>query len=143
MMRLHHVNIVSPDVRGLDEFYRTALGLDRIPDLPLIPIQGYSDTSSGAVRNPATFLSAGDPDELQLHLCAPDQNMGFRYGHVVNPVSRGHIAYRCDDIEAVKARLETAGIPYSDWGVWAVKGWYQIFLFDPAGTVIEVHQVLE
>jgi catechol 2,3-dioxygenase-like lactoylglutathione lyase family enzyme len=143
MMRLHHVNVVSPDVQGLDGFYRTALGLERIPDLPLIPIQGYSDTSSGKVKNPATFLSAGHPDELQLHLCAPDQNLGFRYGHMVNPVAKGHIAFRCDDIEAVKARLESSGIPYSDWGIWAVKDWYQIFLFDPAGTVIEVHQVME
>ena len=142
-MRLHHVNIVSPDVQGLDDFYRRALDLDRIPDLPLIPIKGYSDTTSGGVKNPATFLSAGDPDELQLHLCAPDQNLGFRYGHMVNPVAKGHVAYRCDDIGAVKARLEANGIPYSDWGVWAVKDWYQIFLFDPAGTVIEVHQVLE
>jgi catechol 2,3-dioxygenase-like lactoylglutathione lyase family enzyme len=143
MMRLHHVNIVSPDVQGLDDFYRTALGLERIPDLPLIAIQGYSDTSSGEVKNPATFLSAGDPEQLQVHLCAPDQNLGFRYGHMVNPIARGHIAYRCDDIAAVKARLEASRIPYSDWGVWAVKGWYQIFLFDPAGTAIEVHQVLE
>jgi hypothetical protein len=62
---------------------------------------------------------------------------------MVNPIARGHVAYRCDDISAVKARLEANGIPYSDWGIWAVKGWYQIFLFDPAGTAIEIHQVLE
>jgi glyoxylase I family protein len=143
MIKLHHVNIVSHDVAGLDEFYRTALGLERIPDLPLIEIPGYSDTSSGEIRNPAVFLSAGDPAELQLHLCAPDQYLGARYGHIVSPINRGHIAYRCDDIEAVKLRLEAANIPYSDWGIWAVKGWHQIFFYDPVGTVVEVHQVME
>jgi glyoxylase I family protein len=36
--------------------------------------------------------------------------------HVVNPVERGHIAFRTDDIEAFKKRLEDKGIPYSDYG---------------------------
>jgi len=30
----------------------------------------------------------------------------------------------------------------SDWGSDAVKGWHQIFFYDPIGNVIEVHQVL-
>jgi len=42
----------------------------------------------------------------------------------------------------VKRRLDQHGVPYADYGVWAVKDWYQIFVFDPTGTVIEVHQVL-
>jgi catechol 2,3-dioxygenase-like lactoylglutathione lyase family enzyme len=142
MIKLHHINIVSHDVPGLDHFYRTALGLERIPDLPLKEIRGYSDGSATAAPSPAIFLSAGDPEELQMHLCAPDQYLGARYGHIVNPISRGHIAYRCDDIDAIKRRLEAADIPYSDWGTWAVKGWHQIFFFDPVGTVVEVHQVI-
>lgn len=144
MIRLHHVNIVSHNLPGLDYFYNSVLGLERMEDLPLIHIKGYSDSSSGVVKNPATFLAAGDnPDELQLHLCAPDPNLGFRYGHMANPVEKGHIAYRCDDIVAMKERLDQQGVPYSDWGIWSVKGWHQIFLFDPAGTVIEVHQVVD
>jgi glyoxylase I family protein len=142
MIKLHHVNIVSHDVPGLDHFYRAALGLARMPDLPLIEIEGYSDTTSEGIHNPAVFLSAGDPENLQLHLCAPDQYLGVRYGQVANPISRGHVAYRCDDIEVAKRRLEAAGIPYSDWGVWAIKGWHQIFFFDPVGTVVEIHQVM-
>ena len=143
LMRLHHVNIVSPDLPGLDDFYQKVLGLEQMEDLPLIPIKGFSDTSSGGVKNPASFLRAGpDKNELQIHLCKNDSYLGARYGMSVNPVAQGHVAFRCDDIEEVKRRLDQHGVPYADYGVWAVKDWYQIFVFDPAGTVIEVHQVL-
>ncbi|MEY4761857.1 MAG: hypothetical protein RLZZ200_1713, partial [Pseudomonadota bacterium] len=29
---------------------------------------------------------------------------------------------------------------YSDYGKWAIAGWYQVFLQDPDGNIIEVHQ---
>jgi catechol 2,3-dioxygenase-like lactoylglutathione lyase family enzyme len=141
-VKLHHVNIVTGDMPGLDHFYETVLGLPRMPSLPLIPIPGYSEVSGSTITNPATFLDAGDPDELQIHLCRRDTGLGHRYGQAVNPVAHGHVAFRCDDIEAVKKRLEANNVPYSDYGEWAIKGWYQIFLFDPAGTVVEIHQVL-
>ena len=54
-----------------------------------------------------------------------------------------HIAYRTDDIEAFKAHLTEAGVPFADWGHQAVEGWAQIFFYDPDGNVIEVHQVME
>ena len=56
---------------------------------------------------------------------------------------RGHIAFRTDDIAAFKKRLDEKGIPYSDYGSWAMNGWHQIFFYDPDGNVIEVHQVNE
>ena len=65
---------------------------------------------------------------------------GFRTGQVVNPVDRGHIAFRTDDIAAFKKRLDDKGIKYSDYGGWAMSGWHQIFFYDPDGNVIEVHQ---
>ena len=84
------------------------------------------------------FVSDG---AIQVHLATRDIEAGFRTGLIVNPVSRGHIAYRCDDLAAFKAHLEAKGIPYSDWGERAVNGWQQIFFYDPDGNVIEVHQV--
>jgi catechol 2,3-dioxygenase-like lactoylglutathione lyase family enzyme len=136
------VNIVTGDMPALDHFYQTVLGIPKMPSPPLIAIDGYSEVKAGQVSNPASFLDAGDPDELQMHLCRRDVYLGDRYGHTINPVSHGHVAFRCDDIEAVKKRLNENGVPYSDYGEWAVKGWYQIFMYDPAGTVVEVHQVL-
>jgi catechol 2,3-dioxygenase-like lactoylglutathione lyase family enzyme len=56
-------------------------------------------------------------------------------------VLNGHIAFRTDDIAAFKKRLEEKGIPFSDYGAWAMRGWAQIFFYDPEGNVIEVHEV--
>ena len=36
--------------------------------------------------------------------------------------------------------LDEKGIPYSDYGVWAMADWYQVFLQDPDGNIVEVHQ---
>lgn len=61
-------------------------------------------------------------------------------GQPVNPLERGHIAFRTDDIEAFKRRLDEKGVPYADYGGFAMNGWQQIFFYDPEGNVIEVHQ---
>ena len=79
---------------------------------------------------------------MQMHLATQDLGVGFRTRHSINLLERGHIAFRTDDIEAFKKRLEERGIPYSDYGAWAMNGWYQIFFHDPDGNVIEVHQDL-
>lgn len=135
MIKLHHVNVVTQDLPGLVEFYQRALGLSEL-------------TSFNSGRNMATYnkavvaLDAGDPELLHLHLAEVDHTLGFRTKMAVNPVSHGHYAFRTDDIEKVKRRLDEQEIPYSDYGTWAVNGWYQIFFYDPTGTVVEVHQVI-
>ena len=85
-----------------------------------------------------TFVSDG---RIQTHLAQRDLNIIFRTGHTINPLERGHVAYRTDDLDAFKTHLEENGIPYSDWGETAVAGWQQIFFYDPDGNIIEVHQV--
>jgi catechol 2,3-dioxygenase-like lactoylglutathione lyase family enzyme len=62
-------------------------------------------------------------------------------GQAINPVERGHIAFRTDNIEEIKVRLKQRGIPFSDYGAWAMKDWKQIFFHDPDGNIVEVHQV--
>ena len=42
--------------------------------------------------------------------------------------------------EAVKRRLEAAGIMYSDAGQYAMLGYRQIYLYDPSMNLIEVNQ---
>ena len=78
--------------------------------------------------------------QTQVHLATKDLGVAFRTNHIVNPLERGHIAFRTDDIAAFKRRLEEKNIPYSDYGQWAMNGWHQIFFYDPEGNVIEVHQ---
>src|SRR5262245_57314415 len=132
-IKLHHVNVCSKDVPGLEEFYRDVLDLAPEPSLEqgrILGQQGYD----GSVA----FLSDGT---TQFHLAEKDYGISFRTGLAINPVERGHIAFRTDDIEAFKKRLQEKGIPFSDYGAWAMKGWEQIFFHDPEGNVIEVHQV--
>ncbi len=115
----------------MEEFYRSVLGLAAEPTLrdTRVTTQGYAAE--------VAFLTDG---ETQFHLATKDLGVGFRTGKALNPVERGHIAFRTDDIEAFKKRLEEKGVPYADYGKWAMNGWYQIFFHDPEGNVIEVHQ---
>lgn len=131
-IKLHHINFCSTDVPAMDEFYRTVLDLEVEPSLSAnrVTQQGYA----GAV----SFVTDGT---TQLHLAEKDLGVGFRTKQAINPVERGHIAFRTDDIDAFKKRLEAKGIAYSDYGAWAMSGWEQIFFHDPDGNIIEVHQV--
>jgi catechol 2,3-dioxygenase-like lactoylglutathione lyase family enzyme len=131
-LKLHHVNYCSKDVPEMDDFYRNVLGLEPEPSLSSARV-----TAQGYAGNVA-FVTDGD---IQFHLATRDLAVGFRTGHAVNPLDRGHVAFRTDDIEGFKRRLEEKGVPYSDYGNWAMNGWYQIFFQDPEGNVIEVHQV--
>jgi glyoxylase I family protein len=130
-IKLHHLNLCSKDVAGMEEFYRSVLDLAPEPSL-----SGARDTTQGYAA-PVAFVTDG---QTQMHLATRDIDLGFRTNHIVNPLERGHIAFRTDDIAAFKKRLEEKNIAYSDYGQWAMNGWYQIFFYDPEGNVIEVHQ---
>ena len=131
-LKLHHINLSTNNVAGMSDFYRDILGLKfETQDLPVLEKnKGY--------EGEVAFVSDG---QIQTHLAQKDINVGFRTGQIVNPLERGHIAYRTDDLEAFKIHLKKKGIPFSDWGETAVAGWQQIFFYDPDGNVIEVHQI--
>ena len=131
---LHHINLATENVERMREFYTGVMGL-RMEESGL-PVLEKTKGYSGDVA----FVTDG---QVQTHLAQKDIFAGFRSGQFVNPVSHGHIAYRTDDIDAFKARLDESGIPYSDWGNQAVAGWHQIFFYDPDGNVVEVHQSIE
>ena len=133
-LRLHHVNLSTENVARMDRFYREVLGLET--ETQGLPVLEKKKGYSGEVA----FVTDG---HIQTHLAERDVLAGFRTGQIVNPLERGHIAYRTDDLDAFIAHLETQGVPYSDWGHAAVAGWRQIFFYDPDGNVIEVHQVAE
>lgn len=132
-IKLHHVNLCSTNVPATDEFYRGVLDLKPEPGL-------NESRTPGGYPGKVSFVSDGT---TQLHLAEKDLGVSFRTGQAINPVERGHIAFRTDDIEAFKRRLKEKGIPYSDFGAWAMKGWDQIFFYDPDGNIVEVHQVRE
>lgn len=131
-IKLHHINVVSHDVPGLDDFYRNIL------DLKTEPGMSENRKLDEGYPGDVSFMTDG---AIQMHLAEKDMEIGFRTGKAVNPVEKGHIAFRTDDIDGFIKRLEDKGVSYSDFGDWAMTGWRQIFFYDPAGNVIEVHQV--
>lgn len=143
-LRLHHVNVTSDDMSILTEFYKNALGLEMVPSPSMIATSA-SNTDDGdeAWDDSAKFFDAGDPNELQIHATRRQPYLAAQEGHSVNPLIGGHFAFRTDNIEEVKQQLTENGIPFDDWGIWSVEGWHQIFLTDPAGNMIEIHEVKE
>lgn len=133
-LKLHHLNLCTTNVPAMNEFYSSVFGLKPEPTLAKeqITAQGYAGN--------VAFLQDGT---TQFHLAQKDLGVGFRTKQAVNPLDRGHIAFRTDDIASFKKRLDERGIPYSDYGTWAMNGWHQIFFYDPEGNVIEVHQAAD
>ncbi len=130
-LELHHINLSTQDVKKLETFYKDILFLDtQNDDLPTLEKKkGYSGDVS--------FVGDG---KVQMHLAQKDLSVNFKTGHFINPVEKGHIAYRTDDIEAFKKHLKENNIEFTDWGDIGVSGWHQIFFYDPDGNIIEVHQ---
>ena len=130
-LELHHINLSTQDVKKLETFYKDILFLDtQSEDLPTLEKKkGYSGDVS--------FVGDG---KVQMHLAQKDLSVNFKTGHFINPVEKGHIAYRTDDIEAFKKHLKENNIEFTDWGDIGVSGWHQIFFYDPDGNIIEVHQ---
>mgnify|MGYP001179778232 FL=1 len=133
-IELHHINLSSDKVNEMNNFYLKVMNLKT--ETKGLPVLEKNKGYSGDVA----FVTDG---KIQTHLSERDLDVGFKTGHIVNPLDKGHIAYRTDDLEAFKKHLEVLGINYSDWGETAVAGWNQIFFYDPDGNVIEVHQVDE
>ena len=131
-LELHHINLSTHKVDEMNDFYLKVMKLKTETEgLPVLEKKkGYSGN--------VAFVSDGN---IQTHLAEKDLNVCFKTGHSINPLEKGHIAYRTDDLDAFKQHLEGLGINYSDWGETAVAGWKQIFFYDPDGNIIEVHEV--
>ena len=99
-LKLHHLNLTTKNVDAMDEFYRGVLDMQIEPTLAKsrIKTQGYAGD--------VAFVTDGT---TQFHIAEKDMGTGFRTGQVVNPVDRGHIAFRTDDIASFKKRLDERG----------------------------------
>ena len=82
-LKLHHINLSTNNVSGMDHFYQNVLGLKAETDrLPVLKNKGHDGN--------VTFVSDG---HVQTHLAQKDVNICFRTGHTINLLERGHIAY--------------------------------------------------
>ncbi|MFK8077750.1 MAG: VOC family protein [Granulosicoccus sp.] len=133
-LEFHHINFVADDVNRMHDFYTNVLGLDDIPEDQFVrtPVQGDSGFD-GQIK----FATDGS---MQMHLAQRDFTVAFKNGQVINPIDKGHIAFRTDDLAGFLAILDARDIPYSDYGTTFSAEWHQVFFQDPEGNVIEVHE---
>ena len=133
-LEFHHINFVSKDVDEMNKFYTNILGMDQVP---LEKFPRSEKTAESGYNGKINFVTEG---KIEMNLAERDVRVGFRNKQAINPVERGHIAFRTTDINKFINRLKAEGIPYSDYGTAFAKEWHQIFFHDPEGNVIEVHQ---
>ena len=75
--------------------------------------------------------------KMQMHLAERNLDIGFKHNEIINPVERGHIAFKTDNIQEFLLMLDRNNIPYSDYGTTFAKEWHQVFFHDPEGNIIE------
>jgi catechol 2,3-dioxygenase-like lactoylglutathione lyase family enzyme len=130
VLELHHHGIrIGPapdDVARARKFYGDVLGLDHDPGRPTIPtIDGY-------------WMDVGGT--AQIHLMGVNGQSKFAKGPGQDP-SMPHVALAVADIQETRKELERLGVEY--WVAESVVGpqSQQIFLKDPFGNMIELHQI--
>lgn len=133
-LEFHHINFVSEDVDRLHDFYINTLGLS---DIPVTSFPRPDETKETGYSGKIRFATDG---KMQMHLAEKNLDVAFKHGEIINPVERGHIAFRTDDIAAFMVMLDGKGIHYSNYGTAFAKEWHQVFFHDPEGNIVEVHQ---
>jgi catechol 2,3-dioxygenase-like lactoylglutathione lyase family enzyme len=114
------------DLTATLNFYQGLLGLEpdeRRPDIPGVP--GF-------------WINVGEVG--QIHLMGGRQPSQFAKGKGRDPTS-AHIALAVADIAEAKAELDKRGTPY--WTLSGIAGprAEQVFMHDPNGNIVELHQV--
>lgn len=123
----HHAVRIDKGGHSLDEFaafYRDVLGLEPDQGRPNVP------------QVPGLWINVGDG---QIHLMGGDFPSFLAKQPDEDPVDV-HVALAVEDIQAAKVELERQGQHY--WSLSGVAGpeTLQLFMRDPAGNMIELHQ---
>src|SRR5215813_12945438 len=115
-MRLSHINITMP--KGSEEtarsFYAGLLGLTEVP-------------KPESIRNRGGVWF--DADGLDVHISVEEQR-GDRDNY-------RHFGLECADVDALRKRLEAAGVATEDG---RPVPWRRFFVHDPFGNRIEIHE---
>jgi catechol 2,3-dioxygenase-like lactoylglutathione lyase family enzyme len=123
----HHATRIDGDkAAAAERFYRDVLGLGADPGRPTIP------------GVPGFWINVGAGG--QIHLIGGAQPSTLAKGPGQDPTIP-HVALAVADIQATKAELERLGVKY--WSMIGINGpeAEQIFINDPSGNMVELHQV--
>lgn len=129
IVEVHHCGLrIEPDVEAVEKaraFYGDVLGLQPDPGRP-----DFSDL-------PGFWLNAGE--HAQIHLMAAEGLHPKAKGPGQDP-TLPHIAFAVEDIQATARELDAMDVPYWTLGVLGGGDRMQIFLADPSGNLLELHQ---
>jgi catechol 2,3-dioxygenase-like lactoylglutathione lyase family enzyme len=128
VVEIHHHAIRTDGDRldAVQNFYQGVLGMEVDPKRPTIP------------GVPGFWINVGEGG--QLHLIGGDQPSTLAKGPGQDPTIP-HVALAVADIQAAKAELDRLGVQY--WSMTGINGpsAEQIFVNDPCGNMIELHQI--
>ena len=129
VLELHHhgirVGTSEADTKKALDFYQNVLGLAPDPGRPFIP------------TIPGFWMDVGG--RAQIHLMGVNGQSKFAKGPGQDPASP-HVALAVPDIQEARRELDRLGAAY--WVAEGVVGprSQQIFMHDPFGNLIELHQ---
>ena len=129
---VHHVNLAAHDIRETAEFYKGMLGMQ---ESKLERPQGR-----GNFRDDPEALAIFGEHNRGIHIVKPVPTFARDNNLLHNPTIGGHVAINVADLDAVCRRLDAAGVLYSDGGEFAMLGYRQVYLYDPAMNLIELNQ---
>ncbi|EHP38528.1 glyoxalase/bleomycin resistance protein/dioxygenase superfamily protein 1 [Cupriavidus basilensis OR16] len=128
ILELHHHAVRMPldKVEAMGAFYGDVLGLD-------------TDTGRWNIPGvPGYFLDMGN--DCQIHLLGSDGVSPYAQGPGRDPVGN-HVALAVRDILATEAELLRLGVDFWKQENVAAPELKQLFMHDPAGNMIELHQI--
>jgi lactoylglutathione lyase len=129
----------SVPLRGIAHVGLRVFDLER--SVTFYRLLGFEKTMGPIGSEPVAILEHPAGIEINLVLNAPAAKVPNVLMDVpVKEPGITHIALLCDDVLAAKATLEAAGFPIKEGPVRFPHGAQAIFVRDPDGIVIELHQ---
>lgn len=129
VLEIHHhgvrIDAGNATLGDVEDFYTGVLGLERDKGRPELP------------GIPGMWINVGEVG--QIHLIGGELPSPFAQGPGRDPTAP-HVALAVENIVETKAELDRKGVPY-----WSLKGATgpdaeQLFLNDPCGNMVELHQ---
>lgn len=102
-LEFHHINVVGDDIDRLHNFYTKVLGLADMS------VEMFSRTEAQAGAGYDGDIKFATDGGMQMHPAQRDLTVAFRNGQSLNPVARGHIAFRTDNFGPSFGRARSVG----------------------------------